>query len=137
MWKSVWFFAAAVNNTKNAGFYDVENTAFLVEKNVDKTVPGVDKWKTYAVYARRRPLIPSRSSRSLSFVDNSRVMVSTPCIIVVWSRPPRDPPMSSRVSPKLGSGYIHKQLSGPGNRAVALGTPECCGFYVVVCRNRL
>ncbi len=47
---------------------------------VDNSCVFVEKWKTYG---QSLCFIPSTDRRKESFVDSSRVMVSTPCMMVV------------------------------------------------------
>jgi len=54
-----------------------------VDNDVDKKKIFVEKWKTQCVYTHNFCFIPKTASRKRSFVDNSRVIVSTPCITVV------------------------------------------------------
>lgn len=63
---------------------------FKKQRNVDKEVDNfeeiVDKWirsDKHQHYTQIFFFIPSMSPRSLSFTDNSLVIVSTPCMMVV------------------------------------------------------
>ena len=60
-----------------------DNTNNNVDINVDNKTLFVDKWKTRKNYTHTLCFIPSTTSRRRSLVDNSCVMVSTPCMMVV------------------------------------------------------
>ena len=71
------------HNSKEQKKKKRKNKKRPVDKFVDKQTILVDKWKTPPLYAQSCCFIPSTMVRSRSLVDNSRVIVSTPCIIVV------------------------------------------------------